>query len=191
MNPLGYAMRLSEYHDYGRCGVAEAPDAEQEVDAKIDRLVQLFRESPHTVVHTGAGVSTAAGIPDFRGAGGVWTEKLQRGSPLPAAERCWNNAQPTYAHMALAALVEAGKVVPASYLCLPSPLARTGGSTGGGGGLCARTLCFVMFHVDRWTPSLPRTLTVCTSARGCPGPSSPSSTATSSPRSAPAVADWS
>ena len=53
------------------------------------------------VVHTGAGISTAAGIPDFRGKDGVWT-KHKSGVPLPAADRCWNNALPTASHMALA-----------------------------------------------------------------------------------------
>jgi len=77
--------------------------------SKVARLVDFMRESPHTVVHTGAGISTAAGIPDFRGVGGVWTLH-KRGEALPASERCWNNALPTQAHMALSGLVAAGKV---------------------------------------------------------------------------------
>jgi mono-ADP-ribosyltransferase sirtuin 6 len=109
LSALGYALRLSDYHDYGQCGLSETPDSEIELSVKVARLVEFMRESPHTVVHTGAGISTAAGIPDFRGAGGVWT-RHKKGEALPAAERCWNNALPTQAHMILSALVEAGKV---------------------------------------------------------------------------------
>lgn len=36
------------------------------------RLVQLLRESKHTVVLTGAGISTLSGIPDFRSPGGLY-----------------------------------------------------------------------------------------------------------------------
>ena len=109
MAPLGYALRLSEYHDYGRCGIPEEADERASVDAKAVQLAAMIRDASHTVVHTGAGISTSAGIPDFRGIGGVWTRHKQ-GAALPASERCWNNAQPTTSHMALARLVEAGHV---------------------------------------------------------------------------------
>jgi NAD-dependent SIR2 family protein deacetylase len=35
-------------------------------------LARAIREADSTVVMTGAGVSTASGIPDFRSSGGVW-----------------------------------------------------------------------------------------------------------------------
>ena len=39
----------------------------------IGKLVDLLRESDKTVVLTGAGISTASGIPDFRSPGtGLW-----------------------------------------------------------------------------------------------------------------------
>jgi mono-ADP-ribosyltransferase sirtuin 6 len=89
--------------------VAEKEDSTTEVQDKIQQLSAMFLEASHVVVHTGAGISTSAGIPDFRGKTGVWT-RHKAGEALPAAERCWNNAQPTSAHMILASLVAAGRV---------------------------------------------------------------------------------
>ncbi len=39
---------------------------------QIKELVSLFKHSRNTVVVTGAGISTEAGIPDFRGANGIY-----------------------------------------------------------------------------------------------------------------------
>lgn len=41
-------------------------DGPEEVKAKVETLAQLIKESQYMVVHSGAGISTAAGIPDFR-----------------------------------------------------------------------------------------------------------------------------
>jgi len=40
--------------------------------ATVDRLAEALRSADTAVAFTGAGVSTASGIPDFRGEGGVW-----------------------------------------------------------------------------------------------------------------------
>lgn len=44
------------------------------LEKKIDRLVDLLRNSKNTVVVTGAGISTEAGIPDFRGENGIYRQ---------------------------------------------------------------------------------------------------------------------
>ncbi len=96
-------------------------------DADVDALADLIEASSRLVVMTGAGVSTAAGIPDFRGPNGVWTKD-------PASERLFDyatyldepdvreevwrrraehpawSAAPTDAHVALAALFDAGRL---------------------------------------------------------------------------------
>jgi hypothetical protein len=41
-------------------------DSPEELDAKCDLLAQWIKSSEHFVAFTGAGISTAAGIPDFR-----------------------------------------------------------------------------------------------------------------------------
>lgn len=41
-------------------------DDEKTVDDKCAKLAEMILASKHVVVHTGAGISTSAGIPDFR-----------------------------------------------------------------------------------------------------------------------------
>eukprot|EP00804_Cyclotella_cryptica_P027029 CCRYP_013676-RB/>CCRYP_013676-RB protein AED:0.04 eAED:0.04 QI:99/1/1/1/0.5/0.66/3/362/493 len=71
----GYAERLSEYPNKGVCGLPETYDSTRSLSSKLDALAKLLRLSSHTVVLTGAGCSTAAGIPDFRGPNGIWTRE--------------------------------------------------------------------------------------------------------------------
>jgi NAD-dependent deacetylase len=42
------------------------------MEEHIRKLINLFKLSPNTVVVTGAGISTEAGIPDFRGKNGIY-----------------------------------------------------------------------------------------------------------------------
>src|SRR6266446_5499593 len=88
-------------------------------------LADAWRQARRVVVLTGAGLSTASGIPDFRSPGGRW-ERYQT-VPLPeflaserAREAYWRYkgetwqlicaAEPNAAHAALADLARAGRI---------------------------------------------------------------------------------
>ena len=94
---LGYAERLSWREDLGgQLGDPENFDEASRVHASIRELAQLVRaakaESGGMVVHTGAGISTSTGIPDFRGPKGIWT--LQRaGKEIPKASCQFDRAR--------------------------------------------------------------------------------------------------
>ncbi|KAF6307161.1 sirtuin 6 [Rhinolophus ferrumequinum] len=63
---VNYAAGLSPYADKGKCGLPEIFDPPEELERKVWELAKLVWQSSNVVVHTGAGISTAAGIPDFR-----------------------------------------------------------------------------------------------------------------------------
>lgn len=96
---LGYAERLSFREDLG--GRLGAPEIHQSARAVLEAaaaLARLLAEAERVVVFTGAGISTACGVPDFRGPNGVWT--LQRaGRPLPRLQTSFAYAQPSFTHM--------------------------------------------------------------------------------------------
>ncbi|XP_037824968.1 NAD-dependent protein deacetylase Sirt6 [Lucilia sericata] len=103
-----YADGLSPYENKGVLGIAEKFDAEAEVEEKVAKLVELLQSAKHVVVHTGAGISTTAGIPDFRGPKGVWT--LEEKGEKPNLNISFNDAVPTITHMALRSLIAKGYV---------------------------------------------------------------------------------
>lgn len=39
---------------------------DDEVEKKVKTMAKWIKEAKHVVFHTGAGISTSAGIPDFR-----------------------------------------------------------------------------------------------------------------------------
>ena len=112
---LGYASLLSPREDLGgQLGAPELSDGPADVASKAASLAALLSAcgrggSPGAVVFTGAGISTACGIPDFRGPTGVWTLQ-RRGQPLPALGTAFEYARPSFTHMALVGLQAAGKV---------------------------------------------------------------------------------
>ncbi|MBI5351158.1 MAG: NAD-dependent deacylase [Chloroflexi bacterium] len=95
-----------------------------QTQTSIDFAAELFRQSKHAVVLTGAGISTPSGIPDFRSTGtGLWSsdEPMEVASLntfrtfpekffqwfRPLASQIFN-APPNPAHIALAKLEKAG-----------------------------------------------------------------------------------
>lgn len=75
---------------------------------KCSQLVDLIRASKFIVVYTGAGISTSASIPDYRGPNGIWTQ-LKNGLNTPKVNDLVF-AEPTFTHMALVELVQLGIV---------------------------------------------------------------------------------
>uniref|UniRef100_A0A0X3Q452 protein acetyllysine N-acetyltransferase n=1 Tax=Schistocephalus solidus TaxID=70667 RepID=A0A0X3Q452_SCHSO len=104
---VNYASGLSPYANKGVCGLPELCDSEETLSRKITSLVDLLRTSKYTVVHTGAGISTPSGIPDFRGPKGVWTLEKQGKSPETSVS--FEEALPSTGHMALVALERAAR----------------------------------------------------------------------------------
>lgn len=86
----------------------EVEDDEIVLEQKCARLAELIESSDSIVLYTGAGISTSASIPDYRGPNGVWTQ-LKNGCALPKVNDivC---AEPTYTHMAITQLVREGLV---------------------------------------------------------------------------------
>jgi len=105
---VNYAEGLSSYDNKGKVDLKEFHDSKEELKEKLDLLAKWVENSTHMVVHTGAGISTSAGIPDFRGPKGVWT--LEERGEKPKISLTWEDAIPTPTHMALVALEHKGIV---------------------------------------------------------------------------------
>ena len=91
----------------------------------ISELRKMLADSRRAVVFTGAGISTESGIPDFRSPGGIWTQyqpidfreflaseeaRLETWRRKIAVDETVSRAEPNRGHIAVAKLVEQGKV---------------------------------------------------------------------------------
>lgn len=83
-------------------------DSPSVVASKVEQLVDLILTSKHIVIHTGAGISTSCGIPDFRGPSGVWT--LEKQGIKPKIDVSFKDAIPSKTHRALKLLIDRGFV---------------------------------------------------------------------------------
>lgn len=79
----------------------EVCDGAEELKTKTRLLAAAVKQASHVVVYTGAGISTAASIPDYRGPNGVWTQ-LQKGRSVSSTDL--SKAQPTFTHMCIRTL---------------------------------------------------------------------------------------
>lgn len=101
---------LQERSRKRRCNqqrLEEVQDPPALLEEKCRALAGAIGAARRLVVYTGAGISTAARIPDYRGPEGVWT-LLQKGM-VPQVQDL-SRARPTFTHMAIAQLQQAGLV---------------------------------------------------------------------------------
>ncbi|XP_030220515.1 NAD-dependent protein deacylase sirtuin-6 [Gadus morhua] len=103
---VNYAAGLSPYADKGVCGLPEKFDSPEELTGKVKILTEMIKKCEFLVVHSGAGISTASGIPDFRGPKGVWT--MEEKGETPKFDTTFEDARPSLTHMALLGLYKAG-----------------------------------------------------------------------------------
>ena len=82
---------------------------EPSIEGQIGTIARWIVESEHLVAFTGAGISTDSGIPDFRGPDGVWTRR-DAGLPAPRWRVSPGLIEPNKSHLALAELVQLGKL---------------------------------------------------------------------------------
>ena len=121
-----YAARLKAYANKGKCGMPELEMTGRRLEYALQELCdRVERANGSMVMLIGAGVSTAAGVPDFRGPSGVWTKELaakaskkeKKRTRDESSESAWVQAgtpldlttiQPTLTHHALVELARRG-----------------------------------------------------------------------------------
>jgi len=87
----------------------ELRESSDVVRAKAAELAALMKSARRVVVFTGAGISTDAGIADYRGPTGVWTlEAKGEGHRIQSVDMI--SALPTPTHMALVVMLKRGLI---------------------------------------------------------------------------------
>lgn len=79
----------------------EVEESPESIEAKAEHLADLIKKSKHVVIYTGAGISTSASIPDYRGPNGLWTQIKKTGTFSITKVLDLSSAEPTYTHMAI------------------------------------------------------------------------------------------
>lgn len=94
---------------------AEFHDSDSHIAAEAKRIAELLRKTNYAIAFTGAGISTAAGIGDFRGIHGKWTDRDKvkdhgkKGIASKGGHRKRiGELRPTYTHEAIVKLLEMG-----------------------------------------------------------------------------------
>jgi NAD-dependent SIR2 family protein deacetylase len=102
----------TESFGLGALGGSLEPEKEETEDETIAHAylcaTKIKAAQGHTVLYTGAGISTSAGIKDYRGPKGVWTS-LATGV-IPDETFDLTSAHPTFTHACIKALVDANLV---------------------------------------------------------------------------------
>lgn len=80
-----------------------------DLQTRLRLLARNIYESRHPVFFTGAGISTASGLSDYRGPDGVWTRQ-EKGLPPNRNALPLHQAAPNTGHLALAELQQLGKL---------------------------------------------------------------------------------
>nr|XP_054762822.1 NAD-dependent protein deacetylase sirtuin-7-like [Lytechinus pictus] len=101
--------KRAQLRELNRQKSQEVQDSAEELEIKVSELAEAVKHAENLVIYIGAGISTAASIPDYRGPNGVWT-LLQQGKGSSLQNSSLVDADPTLTHMALAKLVEEGMV---------------------------------------------------------------------------------
>jgi NAD+-dependent protein deacetylase sirtuin 6 len=86
--------------------IKEFHDTVEKIAKDAKELASLLKSSKHALIFTGAGISTSAGIADFRGPEGVWTLRAQGKRAISKR----HVKMPTKAHMAFKKLIDEGLV---------------------------------------------------------------------------------
>src|SRR5919202_890134 len=81
----------------------------QSREQQIETIARWIIDSERIVAFTGAGISTASGIPGFRGPKGVWTRR-DAGLPPPRWRILPGQVKPNASHLSLVELQRLGKL---------------------------------------------------------------------------------
>jgi len=92
-------MYLEELREY--------QDTKEDILTGVKQVAAAIRKAKHVIVYTGAGVSTSAKIPDYRGPEGAWTVR-DYGTQSTGKKKQLDEAEPTYTHYAITELARKG-----------------------------------------------------------------------------------